>query len=128
MLGGAVRPKIECLGVVLLGCWVGVQSGGAVAGLAEGKASPTREISSVHACRPSEVERRQPVMGEHLGMVFRASETLYPLCDRTVLFDAVSTGDLPVGDVANEGVGERELGLAFDGRSFLTPHEPFSLE
>ena len=67
-------------------------------------------------------------MREHLGVVFRAPQALDPLRDTAVLLGAVGSGDLPVGDVANEGVCERELGLAFDGRALLAAHEALALE
>ena len=68
------------------------------------------------------------MVGEHLGVVFRAPKALDPLCDAAVLLGTVGAGDLPVGDVANEGVCKRELGLAFDGRAFLAAHESLALE
>ena len=55
-----------------------------------------------------------PVVGEHLGVVLRAAERLDPLSDPAVLLDAVRARDLAVGDVADERVRERELGLALD--------------
>ena len=66
-------------------------------------------------------------MREHLGMVFRAPQALDPLCDAAVLLGTVASGDLPVGDIADECVCERELRLAFDRRAFLAPHESFAL-
>ncbi len=127
-LGVAFRPESECLRVVLLGRGVRIEGGRSVAGFAEGQASPVRELGSVHACRAGELECRLPVVGKHLGVVLRTPEALDPLCDTTVLLGTVGSGDLPVGDVANEGVCKRELGLAFDGRALLAAHEPLALE
>ena len=105
-----------------------VESGRAVAGFAEGEPSAVREIGGVPPGGAGELERRVPVVGEHLGVVVRPSERLDPLGDAAVLLGAVGAGDLPVGDVANEGVRERELGLALDGRAPLAAHEPLALQ
>ena len=61
-------------------------------------------------------------------VVLRSSERLDPLGDGSVLLCAVGPGDLPVRDVADEGVSERELALALDRRAALPADEPLALE
>ena len=65
---------------------------------------------------------------EHLGVVLGPAETLDPLRRVSVLLGTLGAGDLSVGDVANERVGERELRLALDRSAPLLAHERLALE
>jgi hypothetical protein len=68
------------------------------------------------------------VVGEHLGVVFGTAERLDPLGDAAMLRSPVRAGNLTVGDVANERMGEGELALALDGGAPLATDESLSLE
>ena len=61
------------------------------------------------------LQGRAVVVGEDLGEVLGAAggALLEPACQSGVLGGAVGAGELLVGDVADEGVHEEELGLAF---------------
>ena len=62
------------------------------------------------------LERRAVVVGEDLGQVLGAARRalLEPPREGRVLGRAVGAGELGVGDVADQGVDEEELGLALD--------------
>ena len=61
-------------------------------------------------------------------MVVGAAEALDPLRRLAVLLRALGAGDLPVGDVAQEHVGERPLALALDRGAALAGQEALALE
>ena len=65
------------------------------------------------------------VVGEDLGQVLGApgGALLEPACQGGVLGGAVGARELRVGDVADQGVHEEELGLAFDRGAALGAHE-----
>ena len=65
------------------------------------------------AARPA--RGREVVVGEQLGVVFAAAERLDPAGGETVLATSLGTRDLRIGDIADEHVVERVLGLARDG-------------
>jgi hypothetical protein len=65
---------------------------------------------------------------EELRVVRGPAEALDPLRDAAVLLRAVGPRDLPVGDVADERVRERELGLALDRGALLPAYEALALE
>ena len=61
-------------------------------------------------------------------MILGATERLDPLGDAPMLRGSIGARDLPVRDVADERVRERELALALDRRASLAADEPLSLE
>ena len=61
-------------------------------------------------------------------MVLGTAERLDPLGDAPVLRGALGARDLPVRDVADERVRERELALALDRRAPLAADEALALE
>ena len=61
-------------------------------------------------------------------MVVGAAEALDPLCRLAVLLRTLGTRDLPVGDVAQEHVGEGPLALALDRGAALPGEEALALE
>ena len=65
---------------------------------------------------------------EHLTMVLGAAQRVDPLGDEPVLLGALAARDLPVGDVAQEHVGEGPLAFALDGGPALTRKESLALE
>ena len=65
---------------------------------------------------------------EQLGVVVGAAEALDPLRRRAVLLRALGAGDLAVGDVAQQHVGERPLALALDRGAALPGQEALALE
>ncbi len=67
-------------------------------------------------------------MREQLRVLLRAAERLDPLGCRAVLLSAPRARDLVVGDVADEDVAERVLGLAGDGGVLLAADELLALQ
>ena len=72
------------------------------------------QIAGVPACNVGKLEGRAPVVGEHLSVVLRAAQRVDPLGDEPVLLGAFASRYLPVGDVAQEHVGEGPLAFALD--------------
>ena len=72
------------------------------------------DVVVVPTRRAYELERRAPVVGEHLGVVGLATETAEPLCNGSMPLSTVGTRDLAIRDVAHERVRERELALPFE--------------
>ena len=99
-----------------------------VPGLAERVARSLRNRRVIASRGASQFQGGGPVVGEHLGVVFGTAERLDPLGDTAVLRSPVRAGNLTVGDVANERMGEGELALALDGGAPLATDESLSLE
>ena len=91
--------------------------------LAERSACSRDELVDILPRRAGELERIRVVVGEHLGVIVRSAERLDPLCRPHVLLRAVRARDLPVRDVADEQVLERELRLSFDRAAPRALHE-----
>ena len=66
--------------------------------------------------------------GDELGVVVGPPEALDPLRSLAMLVGAIATGDLAVGDIAEEHVGECPLALALDRGAALAGQEPLALE
>ena len=60
---------------------------------------------------------------DHLGVILRSPERLDPLRRPHMLLRSLRARDLPVRDVPNEQVLERELRLALDGAATRTLHQ-----
>src|SRR6266536_5042356 len=86
-----LRPELERRRVEAHGLIERVQREGALPGLAKGKASALREGCRVLARAACELERRQVVVGEHLGAVFGPvrGQRLEPLGRQPVLLRAL---------------------------------------
>ena len=122
------RPERERLGVVGLGRREAVQRERTVAGFAKGHASLLRDRTIVAACSPGQLERRLPVVSDHLGVVVAPAEGDDPLRDRAMSLRALGPRDLAIGDVPNQGVCERQLRLARNGGAALPADEALSFE
>ena len=127
-LGIVLGPQLERFVVVPLGRRKRVQSEGAVSGFSEREPGTVCEIGAVAAGGPGELERRAPVMSQHLGVVIGSAEAFDPLGDLGVLVRAVGARNLPVRDVTDERVREGDLGLIFDGGAPLPADETLALE
>ena len=121
-------PDGESLGVVRLSGREGIQCEGSVARVAKHQTGPFLDVRDVSPGCPTKLERRPPVMGEHLGVVVGPAKALDPFGHVPVLCGTVRSGDLPVRHVADEGVGEGELGFALHGRASLPADESLALQ
>jgi hypothetical protein len=76
------------------------------------------------------LEGAEVVVRQHLGLVFRTigGERLDPRSREAMLLGTIGPRDLAVGDVADEDVPERELGLADNRRTAGAADEVFRLE
>ena len=72
------RPELQGGLVEALRSRIGRQRERAIAGFAEAEARPTGQPFGLGACCPIELERRQVMVSEHLGVVLRAPERLDP--------------------------------------------------
>ena len=113
-LGVIFRPELQGRVVETLGRFDGVESCGSIARIAERVAGSLVESGGVEPRRPSELERLEVVVGQHLGLILRAAERLDPGGGATVLLGADASGNLAVRDVADKQVPERVLALAGD--------------
>ncbi len=111
---GVVRPERERILVLRHGNGVAVERERAIARRAQRASRAIDDLVVVSAGGADELERRAPVVREHLGVVIRSAEAADPLGDGTVPLRAIGAGDLAVRDVANERVRERELALTFE--------------
>ena len=109
-----VRPEGESVLVLRCRRRKAVQPVRSIAGGAHCEPRSCDELVVASTRCADELERGAPVVREHLGMVLGPAETLDPLRRVSVLLGTIGAGDLSVGDVANERVGERELRLALD--------------
>ena len=107
---------------------VGAELEGAVARLAQCSHGPSGELVGRLPRGAGELERAEIVVGEHLGVVLPAAESLDPLGGEAVLVSPHGARDLAVGDVADEHMVKRVLGLTFHGRMPSPAHELLSLE
>ena len=79
--------------------------------------------------RPAVVARVAPVTRLRADRLRRpAGRVLEELRDERMTPRAVSAGELLIGDIANQRVGEGELQLPFDDRRSLTPDQVATLE
>ena len=122
------RPELQGGLVEALRGRIGRQRERAIAGLAEAKARPTGQPFGLGTCRPIELERRQVMVSEHLGVVVRAPERLDPPRRRLMLPGGVPHAGLGVRDVTDQQVAEDVLGLVAHRRLAFTPHEVLALE
>ena len=105
-----------------------VEGEGAVSRRAESEPRPRRNLVVVSTRCAHELERRAPVIGEHLRVVLGASEPIDPLGNGLMPLRALGAWDLAVGHVPDEGVGEGELALTLERGSALTANEALALE
>ncbi len=82
--------------------------------VAQGEARALDDLVVAATRRADELERRAPVVREHLGVVLGTAEAVDPLGDGPVLRARSARGIWPYDDVADERVRERELALAFE--------------
>ena len=115
-------------GVEARGGREGVERERAVARLARDGARPLGESAASRPARTRELERRQVVVREQLGVSSARPERLDPLRRAPVLLGPRGARDLAVGDVAHEHVPERVLALAGDRRAALAADELLALE
>ena len=123
-------PELERGAVEANGGSEGVQSHGAIPGLAERDPGRLRERVDLLAGGPRELERAQIMVGEHLRSVLGSLdvERLDPGSGEAMLLRPPPPRDLAVGDVANEDVPEGVLRLAVDRGAAVAPDEPLALE
>src|SRR5207302_5200212 len=109
-----VVTEVECLPAVALGLIERVQRRGTLAGFAERAARALGDRSDVHSRRPCELECIDVVMRDCLGVILRTTERLDPLGCAQMLLRSLGTWDLPVRNVADEQMLERELRFSRD--------------
>ena len=127
-IGISLVPQLQCGGVEPIRGLERPQRGRPVARGRQRDSCAIPEQSVLAARCAREIERREVVVREQLGVVRGTAERLDPLGCAPVLLHPCSPQDLPVGDIADELVPERELGLAGDGRPALPPDELLALE
>jgi len=127
-LGVVLRPQAERVVVERYGSGVVVEPGRAVARVAEGEARAVDEAGVFGAARASKVEGRAPVVRPHLGVILGPSERLDPLGHVAMLRHPLRARDLPIRDISDERVSERELALPGDRGPLLAADEPLPLE
>jgi len=111
---GVIRPERECVVVLGRRDRVAVEGGRSVSGGAQRQAGALDDLVVAATRCTDELERRAPVVREHLGVVIRTAEAVDPFRDGTVPLRAVVTWDLAVRDVAHERVRKRKLALPFE--------------
>ena len=123
-----VGPQLERLLVLRGGDGEAVQGERAVPRVAQREPRALGEVVVLTTGSPHELERRAPVVREHLRVILGTAEARDPLGGRAMSPGTVGTGDLPVRDVADERVGEGELALALERRAALATDEALALE
>ena len=94
-LGVIFRPELQGRVVETLGRFDGVERCGSIARIAERVAGSLVESGGVEPRRPSELERLEVVVGQHLGLILRAAERLDPGGGAPVLLGADAAGIWP---------------------------------
>jgi hypothetical protein len=122
------RPELECTFVEARRSGEGVERQRTVAGIAQGDPGARSERRGFLARGLGELERREVVVREHLGVILRAAERFDPLGGETMLRYPRRTRDLTVGDVSKQDVTERVLRLSLRGRVLIASNELPPLE
>ena len=101
-----------------------------VAGHDERRSSPRLQIDIDRTRGAAQVERLQPMMGGKLCVVLAPldRQLLDPFRSCAMLPRALDPRDLPVGDVADQRMPERILGLVGNGAAPFPPDEALALE
>src|SRR5437763_2338391 len=84
----------------------------AIAGVAQRVPCRIREWSDVLSGGARELESAEVVVGEHLRVIFGATERLDPLRRAPVLGGALAARDLPVRDLPDQGMPDHVLRLS----------------